>query len=112
MVTPSSGLIWQIISFILSLNEYGCAYAWTMLGKWDCDRLTEDDTFDKKRAHIEQPTHTKRVTVWCGFWTRYIIELMFDTVGQLFVGVIKDKCYADKPETIGTLKDHISEAHW
>ena len=32
MVTLSSCLIWQIISFSLSSNEYGCAYAWTMLG--------------------------------------------------------------------------------
>ena len=30
MVTLSSCLIWQIISFILSPNEYGCVYAWTM----------------------------------------------------------------------------------
>ena len=31
MVTLSSCLIWQIISFILSPNEYGCVYAWTTL---------------------------------------------------------------------------------
>ena len=24
-------------------------------------------------------------------------------------GAVKDKCYADKPETIGTLKDNIPE---
>ena len=31
-ITLSSCLIWQIISFILSPNEYGCvAYAWTSL---------------------------------------------------------------------------------
>ena len=28
----SSCLLWQIISFILTPNEYGCAYAWTTLG--------------------------------------------------------------------------------
>ena len=32
MATLSSCLIWQIISFILLSNEYGCVYAWTMLG--------------------------------------------------------------------------------
>ena len=32
-------------------------------------------------------------------------KLRFDTVGLLF-----DKCYADKPETIDTLKDNIREA--
>ena len=32
MATLSSCLIWQIISFILPPNEYGCVYAWTTLG--------------------------------------------------------------------------------
>ena len=32
IVTLSSCLIWQIISLILPLNEYGCVYAWTTLG--------------------------------------------------------------------------------
>ena len=32
MVTLSSCLIWQIISFILPPNEYDCVHAWTMLG--------------------------------------------------------------------------------
>ena len=31
-------------------------------------------------------------------------ELRFDTV------VLKDKCYADKPETIDALKDNLREA--
>ena len=61
-----------------------------MLGKWVCDRLTEDADFGKKNheAHfdlggyvnkhlghryIEKPTHPKRVTVWWGFWFRGII---------------------------------------
>ena len=47
MVTLSSCLIWQIISFILPPNEYGCVYAWTMLGNtatlfwksWECCRM-------------------------------------------------------------------------
>ena len=47
MVTLSSCLIWQIISFILSPHEYGCVYAWTTLGNiatllwksWYCSRM-------------------------------------------------------------------------
>ena len=39
------------------------------------------------------------------------LELRFDTVGLLFVGCLqKDKCYADKPETMDALKDNIREA--
>ena len=32
MVTLSSCLIWEIISFILPPNEYGCVHAWITLG--------------------------------------------------------------------------------
>ena len=74
-------------------------------GKWPCDRLTEDADFGKKvilsdEAHfdlggyvnkqnchicgtenphacIEKPMHSKRVTVWCEFWYRGIIESFF-----------------------------------
>ena len=76
-------------------------------GKRACDRLTEDADFGKKKkiifpneAHfdlggyvnkqnyriwgtenpheyIEKPSHPKRVTVWCGFWSRGIIGTFF-----------------------------------
>ena len=63
-------------------------------GKWAYDRLTEDDEIifldqvhfdlggyenkqnyyiwgtENPHAYIEKPTHTKRVTVWCGFLPR------------------------------------------
>ena len=93
MVTFSSCLIWQIISFILPPNEYDCVYTWTMQGK----RITEDADFGKKNhlfrwssfwswrlckqaklshlgqenlhVYIEKPAHPKRVTVWCGVWS-------------------------------------------
>ena len=128
-------------------------------------------TEDHPHAYIENPTHPKRITVWCGFWYRFIIgpfffeneqdevvtvngyrpramlneflftkieeedtdntwfqqdsalylkiafsaaatsELQFDTVGLLFVGSVKDKCYADKPETIDALKCNIRDAN-
>ena len=32
---------------------------------------------ENPHAYIEKPTHSKRVTVWCGFWFRGIIELFF-----------------------------------
>ena len=38
MATLSSCLIWQIISFILPPNEYGCVYAWNIA----TDRPTKD----------------------------------------------------------------------
>ena len=73
--------------------------------KWACNRLTEDADFAKKlifsdeayfdldgyvikqncriwgtenpHAYIEKPIHPKRVTVWCGFWSRGIIGPVF-----------------------------------
>ena len=72
-------------------------------GKWACDQLTEDADFGKEiifsdeadlggyvnkqncriwgtenpQAYIEKPTHPKRVTVWCWFWSRGIIGPFF-----------------------------------
>ena len=65
--------------------------------KWVCDRHTGDADFVKKfhlgeyvnkqncsiwgtenpHAYIGKPTHPKRVTVWCGFWSRGIIVAFF-----------------------------------
>ena len=50
MITLSSCPPWQTISFIPPPNEYDCVYAWTTLGKWACDRLTEDVDFGKKSS--------------------------------------------------------------
>ena len=33
-------------------------------------------------AYIEKPTHPKRLTVWCGFWSRGIIEPFFFEIEQ------------------------------
>ena len=39
------------------------------------------------------------------------MKLRIDLFGLFFLGgAIKDKCYADKPETIDPLKDNIREA--
>ena len=32
---------------------------------------------ENPHAYIEKPTHTKRVTFWCGFWSRGIIGTFF-----------------------------------
>ena len=32
---------------------------------------------ENPHAYIEKPTHPKRVTVWCGFWSRGIIGPFF-----------------------------------
>ena len=90
MVTHNSCLIWQIISFILPPNEYGCVYTWTMLGNiifWDEVHFDVDRYVNKQNcriwgtenphAYIEKPTHPKLVTVWCGFWSRGIIGPFF-----------------------------------
>ena len=37
-------------------------------------------------------------------------ELRFDTVDYYLWDAVKDKCYADKPETIAALKENIREA--
>ena len=183
-------------------QAFNSAYTLEQLwAKWVCDRLTEDGDFGKKKiifsdeahfdlgwyvnnkienlhAYIEKPMRPKRVTVWCGFWSRGIIEPFFfeneqgevvtvngdrcramlneflitrggywqDLVstGRRYVPhsrsytqcfapcfwrshykpqscdltplayylwvAVKDKCYADKPETIDILKDCIREA--
>ena len=100
MVTLNSCLIWQIISFILPSNEYGCVYAWiTLVSGPDADFckkkiiFSDEAHFDlggyvskqnwriwgteNPHAYIEKPTHPKRVTVWCGFWSRGIIGPFF-----------------------------------
>ena len=32
---------------------------------------------ENPHAYIEEPTHPKRVTFWCGFWSRFIIGQFF-----------------------------------
>ena len=114
MVTLSSCLIWQIISFILSPNEYGCVYTWTTLGSEPASDLQKMPILAKKNhlggyvnkqtcriwgienphAYIEKPTHRKRITDWCGFWSRGIVGAFFfeNEQGE---GVTVGKCWTN-----------------
>ena len=38
------------------------------------------------------------------------LGIAFNIIGLLLWRAVKDKCYADKPETIDALKDNIREA--
>ena len=79
MVTLSSCLMWQIISFILTSND---------AGKWACDRLTEDVDFGKKSSF-----QMKLILILVSsFWSSKIVAF----------GVQKTACIhwkADAPET-------------
>ena len=59
MVTLSSSLIWQIISFNLPPNEYNCVYAWTTLGSGPAIDL-------QKMPILAQKKHLFR---WSSFWS-------------------------------------------
>ena len=105
MITLSSCLIWQIISFILPPNENGCVYAWTTLGSGPAIDLQKMSILEKKiifsdearfdlsgyvnkqncrirgtenlHDYIEKPTYPKRITVCNGFWSRGTISPFF-----------------------------------
>ena len=57
MVTLSSCLIWQIISFNFPPKEYGCVYAWTTLVNITKDRPTEDADSGKKEIIFSDEAH-------------------------------------------------------
>ena len=69
MITLSSCLIWQIISFIFPPNKYGCVHTWTTLGR--------RPAIDLQKMPILAKNYLFRVTVWCGFWSRAIIGPFF-----------------------------------
>ena len=84
MVTLSSCMIWQIISFILPPNEYGCVYAWTMLGSGPEIDLQKMPILPKKiifsdEAHFDlqsaKQTNKQNCLIWGtenphAFWSR------------------------------------------
>ena len=62
MVTLSSCLIWQIISFNLPPNEYGCVYTWTTLGNIATDRLGKKSSFQMKLILILACLHKAKLS--------------------------------------------------
>ena len=65
MGTFSLCLIWPIISFILSPNEYGCVYAWTMHGSGPAIDL-------QKMPILAKKNHLFR---WSPFWCWHLSHL-------------------------------------
>ena len=57
MVTLSSCLIWQIISFILPLNEYDYVYAWAMPENGPVIDLQKMLILAKKKLSFSKETH-------------------------------------------------------
>ena len=71
MVTLSSCLIWQIISFTLPPNEYGCVYAWTMMGSVPAIDLEKMSILAKKiifsdEAYLDVVGYVKKQN--CRIW--------------------------------------------
>ena len=48
---------------------------------------------ENPHAYIEKPTHSKRVTVWCGFWSRSIIGSFFFENEQGEAVTVNGDCY-------------------
>ena len=135
MVTLSSCLIWQISSFILSPNEYGCLYAWTRLGSGPAIDLQKMPILAKKiifsdetpfdlgeyvnkqncliwgteypHAYIEKPKNPKWVTVWCGFWSRCIIGPFFFQNEQGEAVTVNDNRYRAMLNEFLFTKQHL-----
>ena len=61
--------IWQIISFILPPNEYGCVYAWTTLGNIVTFRFTilaKKIVFsDKAHCDLGGYVNNQNCCIWC-----------------------------------------------
>ena len=92
MVTLSSCLIWQVISFILPPNELGYVYAWTTLGnglvidlqkklifafssRWVCKQAKLSHLGHRKPSSIHWKADAPKTRH--EFWSRGIIRLFF-----------------------------------
>ena len=81
MVTPSSCLLWQTVTFILAPYEYGCAYVWTSLSGPAVDLqkmpniiFSDEAHFDLRRvckqAKLSTLEHKKHAHIYCKADTR------------------------------------------
>ena len=101
MVTLSSCLIWQIISFILPANEYGCVYAWIRLGKGHAIDLEKMPILAKKKIIIIR---------WSLFWSwRVCKQANLSHLGHRKSARIHWK--ADTPKTSNCLVRILVQTH-
>ena len=70
MATLSSCLIWQIMSFILPPNEYGCVYAWTKLASAPAIDLQKMPILGKKKKSSFQ---MKPILILAGMETSKVV---------------------------------------
>ena len=88
----------------------------TVLNEFLFTKIEEEDIGNIWFQQTGATCHTAEATfdVLRPVFEDHIISRRADVVGLLFVdyycGAVKDKCYADKPEIIDTLKDNIQEA--
>ena len=99
-ITLSLCLFWQIISFILPPNEYGCVYAWTR--NIATDRLTEDADFGKTKIIFSDEAEIMNVNKQnCRIWVAenphaYIKKPMHQN-DSLFLGHFSSKMNKERP---------------
>ena len=60
-------------------------------------------------------TQPKLHSIFCALFLKIALsacrtDVLWPPLDYYLWGVVKDKCYADKPETIDVLKDNIGEA--
>ena len=85
------------------INEEDIGNIWF---QQDCATYhTVEATLDVFRLVFEDRTISRRADV---VWPRWSCDLTL--LDYYFWGAVKDKCYADKPETIDALNDNIFEA--
>ena len=65
---------------------------------------TTEATLDVLRFVFEDRSISRRADIVWTPWSCYLTPLDY------FWGAVKDKCYADKPETIDALKNNIRDA--
>ena len=118
-----------IIGPIFFENEQGEAITvngdryWAMLNEFLFTKIVNEDIGNVWFQQVGTTCHTAEAlhSMFFGLFLKIALsaaELMsfghlgaaIDTVGLLFVGCRKDKCYTDKPEIIDVLKDNIREA--
>ena len=65
---------------------------------------------ENPHAYIDKPSHPKRAIVWCGFWSRGIIDYFSSKISNerplkpmAETGILIDKPKREKPKTMLTI---------